>query len=74
MNLEPEKKEPKKTSKSLLASLPPRMEKPVLDLAAKKALNKVLSGNENVYLYDPVLQELAEIRKEAILRGQAGQS
>ena len=50
------------------------MEKPVLDLEAKKALNKVLSGNENVYLYDPVLQELAEIRKEAILRGQVGQS
>ena len=45
----------KSTAKSIMLSVPPRMTKPVLDQAAMKALDKVLSGNENVYLYDPIL-------------------
>ena len=54
----------------MLAEGPPKPPKPVLDTASKKALNKVLSGNENIYIYDPVLRELAEIRKATILKGQ----
>jgi alpha-tubulin suppressor-like RCC1 family protein len=37
-----------------------------------KVLRKVLSGNENVYLYNPVLRELAEIRKASIMQMQSG--
>ena len=61
----------KKTQKDLLAAMPPRPHAPELTNEAEKALNKALEGNENIWIYDPILREFAEIRKATILREQS---
>ena len=65
------KRPKKKTQRDLLSEMPPRPHAPELTPQASKALEKVLDGNENIYIYDPILRELAEIRKQTILKEQS---
>ena len=66
------KKPKKKTQAMLMKELPPRPQPPVMTEEASKILNRVLEGNENIYIYDPMVRELAEIRKQTILKEQMG--
>ena len=68
------KKPKKKTQSMLLKELPPRPKPPEMTAQARKVLDKILEGNENIYIYDPIVREFAEIRKQTIMKEQMGDS